>query len=159
MPEDAENSGPRPTSTPPGAAPRRPTPGGILARMEKGRIRHVIVVGSGKGGVGKSTTTALLAAALRRQGHSVGVLDADITGPSVPKLFGMKGPLLDKGEGIEPSSSVGGVSAVSSQFLVEDEQTPVIWRGPLVTRMILQFFGGQLGTVGLPAHRHAAGDQ
>jgi Mrp family chromosome partitioning ATPase len=142
MAEDHAHDGPQPTSTPPGAAPRRPGPGGTLARMEKGRIRHVIVVGSGKGGVGKSTTTALLAAALRRQGHSVGVLDADITGPSVPRLFGIKGPLMDKGEGIEPAASEGGVTAVSSQFLVEDEQTPVIWRGPLVTRMILQFFGG-----------------
>ncbi|MCI4366722.1 MAG: Mrp/NBP35 family ATP-binding protein [Thermoplasmata archaeon] len=142
MSEAPVDAGPRPPSAPPGAAPRRPTPGGTLARMEKGRIKHVIVVGSGKGGVGKSTTTALLASALRRQGHSVGVLDADITGPSVPRLFGIKGPLLDKGEGIEPAASAGGITAVSSQFLVEDEQTPVIWRGPLVTRMILQFFGG-----------------
>jgi Mrp family chromosome partitioning ATPase len=110
--------------------------------MDKGKIRRVIAVGSGKGGVGKSTTTALLAVALRRTGATVGVLDADITGPSVPKLLGLAGPLLDRGEGIEPAHSTGGIVAVSSQFLVEDDQTPVIWRGPLVTRMILQFFGG-----------------
>lgn len=133
---------PRPTSSPPGAPPRRPGQAGPLARMDKGRIRHVIAVGSGKGGVGKSTATALLAVALRRSGASVGVLDADITGPSVPKLLGLTGPLVDRGEGIEPASSASGIAAVSSQFLVEDEQTPVIWRGPLVTRMILQFFGG-----------------
>lgn len=110
--------------------------------MDKGAIRHVIAVGSGKGGVGKSTTTGVLAAALRRGGATVGILDADITGPSVPKLFGLTGPLLDRGEGIEPARSPSGIPVVSSQFLVEDEQTPVIWRGPLVTRMIMQFFGG-----------------
>jgi Mrp family chromosome partitioning ATPase len=110
--------------------------------MDKGPIKHVVAVGSGKGGVGKSATTAILASELRRRGLTVGVLDADITGPSVPKMFGVSGPLLDRGEGIEPARSGDGVLLVSSQFLVEDEQTPVIWRGPLVTRLIMQFFGG-----------------
>ncbi|HEY6237679.1 MAG TPA: Mrp/NBP35 family ATP-binding protein [Thermoplasmata archaeon] len=110
--------------------------------MEKGAIGHVIAVGSGKGGVGKSTVTTLLAAALRRRGLKVGILDADVTGPSVPKLLGLKGPLVDKGEGIEPASTPGGISVVSSQFMVEDDQTPVIWRGPLVTRLIIQFYAG-----------------
>ncbi len=110
--------------------------------MDKGGIRHVVTVGSGKGGVGKSSVTALLAAELRRRGLAVGVLDADITGPSIPKLFGMVGPLTDRGEGIEPAVSRTGIPVVSSQFMVEDEQTPVIWRGPLVTRLITQFFGG-----------------
>jgi Mrp family chromosome partitioning ATPase len=109
--------------------------------MEKGRLRHVVAVGSGKGGVGKSAVTALLAAELKRRGRTVGILDADITGPSIPKLLGMKGPLLDRGEGIEPASSRTGIPVVSSQFMVEDEQTPVIWRGPLVTRLITQFYG------------------
>jgi Mrp family chromosome partitioning ATPase len=110
--------------------------------MEKGGIRHVVAVGSGKGGVGKSSVTALLAAELRRRGLAVGILDADVTGPSIPKLLGLSGPLVDRGEGIEPATSRTGISVVSSQFLVEDEQTPVIWRGPLVTRLITQFFGG-----------------
>ncbi|HKV90255.1 MAG TPA: Mrp/NBP35 family ATP-binding protein [Thermoplasmata archaeon] len=110
--------------------------------MGKGQIVHVVAVGSGKGGVGKSTTTALLAAELRRRGLAVGLLDADVTGPSVPRLFGLSGPLLDKGEGIEPKSTPNGIPVVSSQFLVEDDQAPVIWRGPLVTRLIVQFFGG-----------------
>jgi Mrp family chromosome partitioning ATPase len=109
--------------------------------MDKGRIRHVVAVGSGKGGVGKSSVTALLASELGRRGLKVGVLDADITGPSVPKLVGLTGPLTDRGEGIEPARSKAGVEVVSSQFMVEDEQTPVIWRGPLVTRLITQFFG------------------
>jgi len=110
--------------------------------MDKGRIRHVVAVGSGKGGVGKSSVTALLAAELRRRGLAVGILDADITGPSIPKLYGLTGPLTDRGEGIEPAASRTGIAVVSSQFMVEDEQTPVIWRGPLVTRLITQFFGG-----------------
>ncbi len=134
--------GTHPTSTPPGGGvPRRPA-GGVLPRMEKGKIAHVVAVGSGKGGVGKSSVTALLATALRRKGLAVGVLDADVTGPSIPKLLGVAGPLYDKGEGIEPAETKDGVKVVSSQFMVEDEQTPVIWRGPLVTRLILQFFGG-----------------
>jgi len=110
--------------------------------MEKGPIGHVLAVGSGKGGVGKSSTTALLALALARKGFKVGVLDADITGPSIPKLMGLRGPLVDKGEGIEPARSPEGVQVVSAQFMVEDDQTPVIWRGPLVTRLIIQFYGG-----------------
>jgi Mrp family chromosome partitioning ATPase len=131
-----------PTSTPAGGGvPRRPA-GGVLQRMEKGAIAHVIAVGSGKGGVGKSSVTALLASALQKKGLKVGVLDADVTGPSIPKLMGVTGPLYDKGEGIEPAETKDGVKVVSSQFMVEDDQTPVIWRGPLVTRLILQFFGG-----------------
>ncbi|HTT15265.1 MAG TPA: Mrp/NBP35 family ATP-binding protein [Thermoplasmata archaeon] len=131
----------RPTSTPP-QSQGRPGPRGLLQRMDKGRIRHVVAVGSGKGGVGKSSVTALLAAELTRRGLAVGVLDADITGPSIPKLLGLKGPLTDRGEGIEPARTSSGIAVVSSQFMVEDEQTPVIWRGPLVTRLITQFFGG-----------------
>lgn len=131
-----------PPSTPPQSGPPRGRPGGILQRMDKGQIRHVVAVGSGKGGVGKSSVTALLAVELQRRGHTVGVLDADITGPSIPKLLGMKGPLTDAGEGIEPALSRTGIAVVSSQFMVEDEQAPVIWRGPLVTRLITQFFGG-----------------
>jgi Mrp family chromosome partitioning ATPase len=114
----------------------------MLQRMDKGRVRHVVAVGSGKGGVGKSSVTALLAVELRRRGLTVGVLDADITGPSIPKLLGLHGPLTDRGEGIEPAVTASGIPVVSSQFMVEDEQTPVIWRGPLVTRLITQFFGG-----------------
>ncbi|MCI4342852.1 MAG: Mrp/NBP35 family ATP-binding protein [Thermoplasmata archaeon] len=131
----------RPTSAPAGPMRRGP-PGSVLQRMEKGQIKHVVAVGSGKGGVGKSTATALLATELRRRGLAVGILDADITGPSIPKLLGLTGPLTDRGEGIEPATSRTGIPTVSSQYMVEDEKTPVIWRGPLVTRLITQFFGG-----------------
>jgi len=131
-----------PASAPKPPARRGGMAGGIIQKMEKGPLGHVVAVGSGKGGVGKSSATALLAAELRRRGLSVGILDADITGPSIPKLFGLTGPLSDHGEGIEPASTAGGIRVVSSQFLVEDERTPVIWRGPLVTRLIIQFFQG-----------------
>ncbi len=134
--------GTRPTSSPSHAGGGAPHGGrGVLQRMDKGQVRHVVAVGSGKGGVGKSSVTALLAAELRRRGRTVGILDADITGPSIPKLLGLTGPLTDRGEGIEPAVSRVGIPVVSSQFMVEDEQTPVIWRGPLVTRLITQFFG------------------
>ncbi len=116
--------------------------GNLLSRLPKGDLKNVIAVGSGKGGVGKSTVTALLAAELHREGASVGVLDADVTGPSIPKLLGLSTHLVDRGEGIEPAVTPEGIRTVSSQFLVEDSTTPVIWRGPLVTRLIVQFFGG-----------------
>ncbi len=125
---------------PPSGGPAR-GPRGLLQRMDKGLLGRIVAVGSGKGGVGKSSVTALLALELRRRGRTVGILDADITGPSIPKLLGVTGPLVDRGEGIEPAVSRSGVPVVSSQFMVEDEQTPVIWRGPLVTRLITQFFG------------------
>ncbi|MEM0128719.1 MAG: Mrp/NBP35 family ATP-binding protein [Thermoplasmata archaeon] len=133
---------PRPTSAPPGGPTPRGPARGPLQRMDRGRIRRIVAVGSGKGGVGKSSTAVLLAAETRRRGMEVGLLDADITGPSVPRLLGLKGPLTDRGEGIEPAVSRRGIRVVSSQFLVEEEGTPVIWRGPLVTRLVQQFFGG-----------------
>ncbi|MGA8710523.1 MAG: Mrp/NBP35 family ATP-binding protein [Thermoplasmata archaeon] len=141
MTAEGTHDPPPATRSSPPPAPARPPARGLLQRMDKGGIRHVVAVGSGKGGVGKSSVTALLAIELARKGLHVGILDADITGPSIPKLLGLSGPLTDRGEGIEPSVSPGGISVVSSQFMVEDEQTPVIWRGPLVTRLITQFFG------------------
>ncbi|HUI38682.1 MAG TPA: Mrp/NBP35 family ATP-binding protein [Thermoplasmata archaeon] len=143
MAHDASSDGARPTSAPPhGPARRGGMAGGVIQKMDKGAVAHVVAVGSGKGGVGKSSATSLLASELRRRGLAVGILDADITGPSIPKLYGVAGPLSDRGEGIEPATTPSGISIVSSQFLVEDEQTPVIWRGPLVTRLIMQFFQG-----------------
>src|SRR5467141_1326159 len=103
MPAESPGEGERPTSKPPAGRPARG--GGTLQRMDKGRIRHVVAVGSGKGGVGKSTVAALLALELRRRGLSVGVLDADITGPSAPKLFFFFERFGDHGEGIEPGVS------------------------------------------------------
>ncbi|HEV2450077.1 MAG TPA: P-loop NTPase [Thermoplasmata archaeon] len=135
------------SASPPSAPPapggaRRPGPGAGLQRMEKGALRHVVAIGSGKGGVGKSSVTVALAGELLRRGLTVGILDADIGGSSIPKLVGAAGPLLDRGEGIEPAVTPGGLRLVASQFLVEEAETPVVWRGPLVTRLIMQFYGG-----------------
>ena len=105
------------------------------------QIERVIAVMSGKGGVGKSLVTGLLAAALRRAGHRVGILDADITGPSIPKLFGVRGPLQGSSFGIEPAVSRLGISLISINLLLLEEEQAVIWRGPLISGAIQQFWG------------------
>jgi len=105
------------------------------------RIGRVIAVMSGKGGVGKSLVTGLLATALKRAGQRVGILDADITGPSIPKLFGVKGPLKGGESGAEPALSRTGIKLMSINFLLPDEGEAVIWRGPMISGAIKQFWG------------------
>ena len=104
-------------------------------------VRRIIVVASGKGGVGKSTISANVAVALRRTGARVGILDADIYGPSIPTLFGLKGHKLE-GEGnlILPADA-GGIKVLSIGFLLE-EDSPVIWRGPMLMKALEQFLHG-----------------
>lgn len=98
---------------------------------------------SGKGGVGKSSVAALLAVALRRAGRTVGVLDADITGPSIPKLFGVHGRPAAGGDGqILPAETETGIKVMSINLLLPAEDAPVIWRGPLVSSAVRQFFTG-----------------
>ncbi len=104
------------------------------------RIKRVIGVMSGKGGVGKSFVTALLASEMKRCGHTVGVLDADITGPSIPKLFGVKGPAEGDQNGIYPVTSDSGIDIMSLNLLLEKETDPVIWRGALITGTVTQFW-------------------
>jgi len=104
-------------------------------------VKHVIAVLSGKGGVGKSSVAALLAVALRRQGQTVGVLDADITGPSIPHMFGVSKPPKPSPMGLVPPLSSGGIKVMSINLLLADESEPVIWRGPLITGLIRQFWG------------------
>lgn len=104
------------------------------------RIRNVIAVGSGKGGVGKSTTAVNLALALRRLGWRVGVLDADIYGPSVPAMLGLSGrPESPDGKSIEPLRAFG-IEAMSIGLLVDTDDTPMIWRGPMATSALMQLF-------------------
>jgi ATP-binding protein involved in chromosome partitioning len=106
------------------------------------KIRHVIAVMSGKGGVGKSLVSGLLAAALRREGHEVGILDADITGPSIPKMFFPDGARLGMSPmGPMPPQSKSGIKVMSINLLLEQEDMAVIWRGPLVSGAIKQFWG------------------
>ena len=108
--------------------------------MEK-NIKHVIAVASGKGGVGKSSATSLIAATLARKGYRVGVMDADITGPSIPKIFGVSGHPTKADNGyINPVISKSGVSVMSINLLLDDASQPVIWRGPLVGKVVGQFF-------------------
>lgn len=104
------------------------------------QIKQVIAVMSGKGGVGKSSITSLLAVGLTRQGKKVGVLDADITGPSIPKLFGVKGSPEATAQGLVPGTSSGGVKLMSMNLLLSDEEAPVIWRAPLLSQAIQQFW-------------------
>ena len=104
-------------------------------------IHRVVAVMSGKGGVGKSLVTGLLAVALARAGYRVGVLDADITGPSIPMLFGLRGPVEPGPVGIRPLQSKAGVRVISMNLLLENEDQAIIWRGPLIGRAITQLWG------------------
>lgn len=107
---------------------------------EGSRIKKVIGVVSGKGGVGKSLVTALLASKFSRLGHSVGVLDADITGPSVPKMFGVDGKVVGDDKGFYPLESRNGIKVMSSNLLLKDSTDPVIWRGPVIAGLVKQFW-------------------
>jgi len=111
------------------------------AAVPYNHIKRVVAVMSGKGGVGKSLVTGLLATALAREGYQVGVLDADITGPSIPMLFGLHGPLEPGPVGIRPLQSQTGIKVISMNFLLASEDQPVIWRGPLIGRAITQLWG------------------
>ena len=101
-------------------------------------VKHVILVMSGKGGVGKSTVASNLALALSRMGHSVGLLDADIYGPSIPTMFGITGQPMSDGKQIQPLERFG-VKLMSIGFLLEDSKSAVVWRGPMLHGALLQF--------------------
>lgn len=104
-------------------------------------VKRVIAVLSGKGGVGKSLVTGSLATELKRLGHTVGVLDADITGPSIPKMLGMGGRHVHAlGKLLLPEISDGGIKVMSSNLLLENETDPVLWRGPVIAGAIRQFW-------------------
>ncbi len=104
------------------------------------RIKRVIAVMSGKGGVGKSAVTAMLSVAMQKKGYSCAVLDADITGASVPKMFGVSGGIEGDESGVYPAKSKNGMRLISSNLLLEHETDPVIWRGPIIAGMVKQFW-------------------
>ena len=106
----------------------------------KSHIHKVIGVVSGKGGVGKSLVTASLANLMKEQGYSVGILDADITGPSIPKMYGLHGPAEMDGDYIKPVVTENGIPVMSINLLLPDEESPVIWRGPILANMVKQFW-------------------
>lgn len=103
-------------------------------------IKHVIGIVSGKGGVGKSFVTGSLAAELARKGYSVGILDADITGPSIQKMFGITGKATGDANGIYPRTTSSGIKVISINMLLVDEEAPVIWRGPILAGVVKQFW-------------------
>ena len=106
----------------------------------KSNIRHVIGVISGKGGVGKSLVTASLANRMAKDGCRVGILDADITGPSIPRMYGLRGTAVGDGEYILPMKTKNGIQVISVNLLLDSEETPVIWRGPILANMVKQFW-------------------
>ncbi len=111
---------------------------GVKAK-ELNKIDQIIAVMSGKGGVGKSLVSGLVAVALKRQGYEVGILDADITGPSIPKMFGINVPPSGNEDGMLPVLSKSGIEVMSINLLLQNEDEAVIWRGPLIGNTIKQF--------------------
>lgn len=103
-------------------------------------VRHVIGVVSGKGGVGKSIVTSMLAVEMRRREFGVAILDADITGPSIPKLFGIHEKALGNEDGILPCKSKTGIDVMSINLLLENDTDPVVWRGPVIAGTVKQFY-------------------
>lgn len=107
---------------------------------ELSKIKKVIGIVSGKGGVGKSMTTAMLAVTAQRNGYKTAVMDADITGPSIPKMFGITDKAMGTDMGILPVMSKTGIEIMSMNVLLEDDTEPVIWRGPVIAGTVLQFW-------------------
>ena len=113
----------------------------LLAKPNpKSNVKKVIAVVSGKGGVGKSTVTSMLAVAMARKGKRVGVLDADITGPSAPTAFGVNECQGATNEGLYPALSRGGIQVMSINLLLDDPNSPVVWRGPVIAGAVKQFW-------------------
>ena len=106
----------------------------------KSKIKHTVAVVSGKGGVGKSIVTSMLAVALSKKGYRVGILDADITGPSIPKAFGVVDPVEGDENGLYPPKSDNGIDIMSLNLMLQDETSPVIWRGPVIAGTVKQFY-------------------
>ena len=107
---------------------------------KKAHVGHAVAILSGKGGVGKSFTSAYLAVLLRRKGYKVGILDADITGPSIPFAFNIKGPVVGDGTYFYPIKTKTGIQVISSNLLLSDPDDPIVWRGPMISTLIEQFY-------------------
>lgn len=112
----------------------------IEPTAEFNNIKHVVAVVSGKGGVGKSMVTSLLAVLMARKGYKVGVLDADITGPSIPKSFGITQRAMQNELGIGPAETKGGIKIISVNMMLQEADAPVVWRGPVIAGAVKQFW-------------------
>ncbi len=123
------------------ASAKQHKPEDFLAKLnEHSSVKHIIGVVSGKGGVGKSMVTAMLAVLMNRMGYKVGILDADITGPSIPKMFGINCRALMDDKGIIPAETANGIKIMSCNLLLENPDAPVVWRGPVLAGAVKQFW-------------------
>ncbi|MEI3339271.1 MAG: Mrp/NBP35 family ATP-binding protein [Eubacterium sp.] len=121
--------------------PSHQEPQSLLEQLnEYSSVKKVIGVVSGKGGVGKSFVTASLASAMRKKGYEVGILDADITGPSIPKMYGVHETATGSEMGIYPIEAADGTKIMSINLLMDDEEAPVVWRGPVIAGTVKQFW-------------------
>ena len=112
----------------------------IIDLKNEGSVKRVIGVVSGKGGVGKSFVTSRLAAIFQKKGYNSAVLDADITGPSIQRCFGLKNKAEANENGIQPELTKGGIQVMSVNLLLDDESVPVVWRGPIIAGTVKQFW-------------------
>ena len=112
----------------------------IEALNDLSNVKHVIGVVSGKGGVGKSLVTSMMAVNMQRKGYKCAILDADITGPSIPKAFGIKGGVDGDEHGMIPPHSTTGIDVMSVNLLMDEETKPVVWRGPVIAGVVKQFW-------------------
>lgn len=119
----------------------RTSPQSFLEKPKQGtHVKKVIGIVSGKGGVGKSLVTSLLTSAMQKRGYRCAVLDADITGPSIPRMFGVSAKAVSNGDGILPQQTEEGIKIMSVNLLLENETDPVVWRGPIIAGMVKQFW-------------------
>ena len=112
----------------------------LISRLEKKKNENLIAVVSGKGGVGKSSMTALLASELKRSGYNVGILDADVTGPSIAKIFGVTKRLMKGKTGIIPAETESGLKLISVNLMLDNPEMPTVWRGPIINNLIRQLY-------------------
>lgn len=112
----------------------------VLEPVSGSTVKHVIGIVSGKGGVGKSLVTSLLATEMQRRGKRVAILDADVTGPSIPRTFGMSGPISADEAGLFSAETPSGIKMISTNLMLPQDDMPVAWRGPVVSGIIKQFF-------------------
>lgn len=112
----------------------------LEAPNAKSNIKNVIAVVSGKGGVGKSMVTSLLSVAMNNKGYHTAILDADITGPSIPKAFGIHSQIMGTEDGLLPAKTNNGIDLISLNLLLPDETDPVVWRGPVIAGTVKQFW-------------------
>ncbi len=112
----------------------------LISRLDKKKNENLIAVVSGKGGVGKSSMTAILASELKRSGYNVGILDADVTGPSIAKIFGVTKRLMKGKNGIIPAETPSGLKLISVNLMLDNPEVPTVWRGPIVNNLIRQLY-------------------